>query len=418
MGTGMTQAQGRPPVRAAGFTGVAYAFAVAMLGTTLPTPLYVLYERKFGFGSLGTTVIYAVYAGGVLATLLLAGRLSDRIGRRRMLLAGLAASAASAVVFAVDGSVAALFAGRALSGLSAGAFTATATVALVELAPAARRATATLVATGVNMGGLGCGPLLAGLLAQVAPRPLLLPFLADLVLVAAAVVAVWRAPETLREPHGGWSPRAPRVPSGVRRVFVPAATVGFAGFAVLGLFTAIAPAFLATVLGEGGHLLPGAVVASVFAASTLGQLALARVPGRAALPGGCLALVAGLAGVAGGLLAESLPLLVAGAVVAGAGQGLSLRAGVTGLTAASARVAPEAGAEVVAAYFTVAYIGISLPVVCVGVAADAYGLRTAGVVFVLVVAGLVLAALAVTLRHRRGGGNGVDGAGRPAPGRG
>jgi len=82
---------------------VAFALAVAMLGTTLPTPLYGLYRERFGFSELMITVIFATYAAGVIASLLLFGRLSDQIGRRRVLLPGLALSALSAVALLADG---------------------------------------------------------------------------------------------------------------------------------------------------------------------------------------------------------------------------------------------------------------------------------------------------------------------------
>ena len=154
----------------------AYAFAVAMLGTTLPTPLYPRYEQRWGFTALTITVIFAVYGIGVIAALLFLGGLSDQIGRRPALLAGLTLSAASAVAFLLAGGLGALLAGRALSGLSAGIFTGTGTATLVDLAPPGRKAFATGVATAVNLGGLGCGPLVAGVLAVVATAPLRLPF--------------------------------------------------------------------------------------------------------------------------------------------------------------------------------------------------------------------------------------------------
>src|SRR5919112_6619447 len=161
------------------FALVAYAFAVTMLGTTLPTPLYPIYQARMGFSELIVTVIFAVYAAGVIAALVLVGSWSDRLGRRPMLLAGLALSAASAVAFLIGGrflSLPALLIGRVVSGLSAGIFTGTASVAVVELAPQERRGHATLIATAVNMGGLGLGPVLAGVLAQYAVLPLVVPF--------------------------------------------------------------------------------------------------------------------------------------------------------------------------------------------------------------------------------------------------
>src|SRR5258707_6079377 len=87
--------------RRAGLASVAFALAIAMLGTTLPTPLYDLYRERFGFSELMITVIFATYAAGVIASLLLFGRLSDQIGRRRLLLPGLALAALSAVAFLI-----------------------------------------------------------------------------------------------------------------------------------------------------------------------------------------------------------------------------------------------------------------------------------------------------------------------------
>src|SRR6478672_7841869 len=106
--------------RAQGFVLVAYAFLVTMIGTTLPTPLYPLYEERYSFGELMVTVIFAVYALGVIAGLLVFGNLSDEIGRKPVLLTGLAFSAASALLFIFADSLTPIFAGRIVSGLSAG----------------------------------------------------------------------------------------------------------------------------------------------------------------------------------------------------------------------------------------------------------------------------------------------------------
>ena len=109
---------------------------------------------------------------------------------------------------------------------------------------------------------------------------------------------------------------------------------------------------------------------------------------------GCGGLIAGMALLAAGLAASSLALLVIGGLVAGVGQGLSFRAGLTAVNAASP---PEERAEVASSFFVVAYVAISVPVIGEGVLAEAVGLRTAGLVFaavVAVLAGIVLALLA------------------------
>ncbi|MEU0359845.1 MFS transporter [Streptomyces cyaneofuscatus] len=376
-----------------GCPAAAAVFAIGMAGTTLPTPLYGLYREELGFSELMVTVVFAVYALGVIATLLLAGNVSDETGRRPVLLAALGFSAASALCFLFEGGLPALFAGRLLSGFAAGLLSGAATVTVMELAPPGREAGAGLAATAANMGGLGCGPLLAGLLAEYAPRPLTLPFVAHLALVAVAAVLTWLLPETVTSrvrrfrPH----PQGLAVPPQVRGVFAPSALAAFAGFSLLGLFTAVAPAFVAETLDVHNLALTGLVVFSVFLASTAGQALMGRVGVRRALPGGCFVLVVGLVLVAASLLLASLPLLVAGALCGGLGQGLAFRGAVTAISTAAPA---EHRAATVSAFFVTAYLGISLPVVGVGALTLWLGLRNAGLTF----AGCVLAlALGVGL---------------------
>lgn len=384
---------------ALGLVYVAYAFGVTMLGTTLPTPLYELYQRQFSFANLLTTVIYAVYAVGVLVALLLFGQASDVLGRRRVLFAALTAGALSAVVFLTDAGLPALFAGRVLSGLSAGAVTGAATAMLVELAGPARRARATMLATVINIFGLGCGPLLAGLIAEYAHAPLRLPYLVHLVLLLLAALAVWRTSETVHVRPGA-RPRPQRlaVPREVRPVFVPAAIAVFAAFSVFGLLTAIEPGFLGTLLHVHDKAVAGVVVFTMFAASTLGQLSLARLPQRICLPAGCVVLVAGLAAIGAALATSSLALLVTGTVVVGLGHGVCMRAGLTAVTAGSPA---HRRAEAVSAFFVAAYVGISLPVILCGVGIAVWGLRAAGIAFTAAVAALAMVAFGALLRLQR-----------------
>ena len=235
-----------------------------MLGTTLPTPLYTFYQRRFGFSELMITVIFATYAGGVIAALLLLGPLSDQAGRRPVLLAGLAFSALSATVFLLAGGLGPLLVGRVLSGFSAGIFTGTATATLIDLAPPGREGRATLVAAMANMGGLGCGPLLAGILAQTGTLPIRLSFWVNLGLLLPALIAILVMPEPVsRRGPIHWRPQSLAVPAPVRAIFIRAALAAFAGFAVLGLSTAVSPAFLGKVLSIKSEVVVGAVVFGV-----------------------------------------------------------------------------------------------------------------------------------------------------------
>jgi hypothetical protein len=406
---GPAAAERRAVPRALAFWLVAAAFTTTMLGTTLPTPLYVLYQRELHFSTLMVTVVFATYAVGVLAALLLVGHVSDEVGRRRTLLPGLALAVLSSAVFLAADDLALLFIGRLLSGLSAGIFTGTATAALVDLAGGRNTGRGSLVATVVQMGGLGSGPLLAGLLAEFGPEPLLLPFAVHLGLLVPAAAGVWFMPEpvegAVRRPR--LRVTRPQVPHDMRGTFVRAGIAGFAGFAVLGLFTAVSPSFLGKLLGIDDFALQGAVTFTVFAASAVGQIALVPRFGGTSLPVGCAGLVVGMALLTAGFAALSFQLLLAGGVIAGLGQGMSFRAG---LAAVNAAAPVERRADVASTYFVVLYVALSLPVIGVGVAADLVGLRAAGIVFSVVVAVLAGSVLVALLRAgRMGRGTGRTG---------
>jgi MFS family permease len=380
-------------------TLVGAAFAITMLGTTLPTPLYPLYEKAFHFGELVTTVVFAAYAVGVIAALLLFGHWSDQLGRRPMLQAGLVLSGLSAVVFLLAGTLGWLFVGRVLSGLSAGIFTGTATATIVDLAPDGGKSRASLIAAAVNMGGLGAGPLLAGVLAQYAPLPLTLCFLVDLVLVVLGIVGVYVVAEPVRWPDSvRLQPQKITVPTEIQGVFTRAAIAGFAGFAVLGLFTAVSPAFLGTVLHDTNPAVIGAVVLSVFIASTIGQALSMVIDERLALTVGCASLIAGMILVGTSLPVRSLGMFIGGAVIAGVGQGMSFRAGLGSVTRASP---PDKRGEITSSYFVMLYVGITIPVIGEGAAAMAFGQIVSGLAFAAIVA--ILAAVVLMLLVRSAG---------------
>ena len=375
------------------FGMLAYAFAAIMIGTTLPTPMYALYGEQMHFAVLTTTVIYATYAGGVLFALLAFGRWSDAIGRRPVLLAGVVFAVASAAVFLVAHSVSMLLVGRVLSGLSAGIFTGTATAAVIEAAPENWRTRAAAAATVANIGGLGTGPLLAGLLVEYAPAPLHLSFIVHIVLALLAGAAVLIVPETSQR-TGSIGVQRLSVPAEVRAVFVIAALAAFAGFAVTGLFTAVAPSFLSQVVGITNHAVAGLIACSIFAASAVAQVAARTMNPQRAVAIGCAILVVGMVILAVALHFSSLAGLIAAAVVSGIGQGISFS---RGLAAVAERTPPGRRAEVSSTYFVVAYVAISLPVVGEGLAARRWGLQTAGVTFAIAVAILSIICLVAIL---------------------
>lgn len=364
------------------FALAAAAFVVTMMGTTLPTPLYPLYEGRFEIAPVWIPVIFAVYALAVIAGLLFFGRLSDEIGRRSVLYAGLILSAASAVVFLFSNSIGPLFIGRTLSGLSAGIFTGTATAALIELAPN-DRSYAAKFAVAANVGGLGLGVLLAGALATYTTSALRLPYIADLVLIAGGVAAMSGVPETVEQRRRRWHLRITRlvVPRQIRRTFGTAAVAGMCAFAVSGLFSAIVPAFLAKVLHQPQPILTGAVVFVLFAATALGQLSVGRIPKEYALAVACATLIVGTAALALAVLFKSLTWTFVAAAIEGAGQGLAMG---SGLAAINEETEEQRG-EVSATYFVLLYAALAFPVIGVGILASTWTLPAAALVFCAVI---------------------------------
>jgi MFS family permease len=382
--------------RRSAFWLLALVFAVVMLGTTLPTPLYVVYQARWHFAAATITVIFAVYAAGVLAALQLAGRASDQAGRKPVLAVALGASALSTVVFILAPDTGVLLAARIVSGLSAGLMTGTATAALADLARGGRRAS--LVATVANMGGLGLGPLVAGLFAQYLPRPTVTVFAAYLAALAAAALALLFIPETVsprRRPSLRFTGLG--IPSTGRGEFLAAAAAAFSAFSLLGLFSALAPTFLATVLHEHSHVIAGAVVFLLFGMGTVTQLLASRFPSRAVMLAGLALLLAGLALIVAGLAEAALGLFLAGTVVAGVAVGAVF----LGSLATASRLAPAGRrGQVISAYFVACYCGLTVPVIGVGVLSGIIGDFSAVLILAVLVAALCLLAVASIARAR------------------
>jgi MFS family permease len=374
-----------------------FIFAALMLGGTLPIPLYTLWAPKLGFGAFTTTVIFAAYTVGTIAALLTSAQLSDEAGRRPMLLVAIVSIAASTALFLLADSVVALLLARFISGGATGIITATATAGLHELDEAdGTRSVRT--ATLANMGGLGLGAIVAGVLAQTVGDPTRTVFWVYLALLVPVVAAVWLLPETVSHPH---RPRLqlhrPRLPARSGRVrFAHAAVLMFVAFSILGLFSSLVPAFLRDVLHEGNLAIVGVIVGSVFLIGATTQLALNPERARKALAAAPVMLVAGLAGIEAGLWAQSLGLFLVGTAVSGMGVGLAFKGAIT---ATHELATPEHRAGLTATLFLVAYTGLTIPTVIVGVLNQSLSARAATLIVACGVALLALVAAGQNLNH-------------------
>jgi MFS family permease len=375
-----------------------YLFAVVMLSTTLPTPLYAIYASRLSLKPFMITIVFAVYAVGVLAALLLFGRVADQIGRKPVLVISLALSAISGVIFVTASNLPGLFAGRFVSGISAGLVTGAATAYVSELY--GNRTRGGLLATLANMAGLGLGPLVSGILAEHAGDPTRVPYLVGIALLMPGLLLFFVPDTTARKPGGvraGLKPQRLGVPGEMRVPFAAAAIAGFVAFSLLGFMTSLTGSFLSQGLADHSHQTVGVVTFLAFAAGTIGQLLAGSLSTKRASLVGLAVVPIGLALITSALPAKSLPLFLVGAVIGGAGTGFAFRSAVVSV---AARAPQERRGEVLSTFFVIAYIGIALPVIGAGVLITTTTLLTATIALAVLLAVLAAVASVILLRLR------------------
>jgi len=382
--------------RGSGFWAIAFSFLALTAFSTAPSALYGLYEQQEQLSSLTITIVYAVYSVGVVASLLLAGHVSDWYGRRAVLMPALVIAGVAASVFIAWQSLAGLLVARVLTGVALGAAVATATAYIADL-DAGPDGSVTprsgIVATVANIGGLALGPLIAGVLAEYAPAGLTLPYVVLLAALIVAAVAVAVSPEGHQavRPRPRYRPQRMRAPAQARGQFIAATTGAFLIFAVGGLFAGLAGAFLAGPLHHPSAALTGLAIFLNFAAGVLVQTTTTRWPASRLIAAGLAPAIIGLIVLVASAWTSpaSLALFLIGGAVVGAGGGAILRGSLT-VVIASAGQADRAGA--LATFFTAAYVGLAVPVLGLGIALQFLTPRVTLLLFAAVVGLGILAA--------------------------
>jgi MFS family permease len=335
---------------ATGFWFVAAAFTALMAFGTVPTPLWPLYQARDHFGATTVTVAFAVMVVGAAASFRLLGHLSDRLGRRRIIVPALLVGILSAAVLAAWPALPGLIIGRLLTGVAVGLMASTATAYLTDLHHEARPDSVGspvpgIVATAANLGGLALGPLVAGALAQWVPAPLATSYILFGALMAVLLVLTLLSPETVEtELQAQVRPIRFAVRRGQRAVFGAAAAVGFFAFAVMGLFSSLGAIIVRGELGITSYFIAGLAPFTAFASSAVAQLALGRLSQTHVLTAGTLLFPTGLA--------------LTAAALAGAGAGLLFK---TAVSQSAIAADPASRAGVLAAFFVIAYFGMGLP---------------------------------------------------------
>ncbi len=371
------------------------------------TPLYVRWQREIGFSKGTLTVIFACYIVGLLGSLLVSGVVSDRVGRKPVLLPALGLALAACAIFASASSVAALLVARLFSGIAVGAVVSAGMAAVTDVAGPERRRLAALLASCAMVFGAGLGPLLAGVLGEGV-------FVLEAVLLVVAVLVVVRMPlrgasaasapsasapsvsapsvpapsVPARSAHasGAWV-RIPGVPRGSGGELLMGIAVFAPGITATSFVLSLGPSLLSGLLDTTSPVVAGAMAFVMFLTATGAQFAVQRLDRRTILLAGAVSTTIGMGALIAAVLASSVPLLVAAALLAGAGQGMGQ---LGGLSLLNSSVPPSRLAEANAALNVGGYVPAGVLPVTAGYLSDAAGLTAGATVF-----GAVLMALAL-----------------------
>jgi MFS family permease len=390
------------------YLAAACVLFLVLFGGNLPTPLYPAWQQQFGLSTGTITGVYAVYPAGVVLGLLFGGRLTDQLGRRPIVALAALASVLAEACFIMAGSVGLLFAGRLINGCAIGLFSGPAVAAIAELNPQDDRKKGAWLGALTTVTAIAFGPLLAALLVRFPPVPAMrssFPFVVHLAALATALILVATC---LRETTPtsnlrSWRdvsvvPQGITVPRGIRNRFWPAASVAFLVWACAGLWLALGPSLVMKAAGSSDRLVGGLAVVAVLGTAGAVQVLGRMMDTRNSMTIGLLLLPLGLLLIVATLLLQSRASLVLGCVITGGAQGF----GWMGSSESVGRLAPpDQRASVMSAFYIVAYAGVALPVLAVGVGADWAGLPMAVSTLAVAVTATALSMVACLLRSHR-----------------
>ena len=381
------------------YMSVSVATFALIAAATVPTPLYQLYQKAFHFSEFTLTMIFGIYALGVIPALLVFGPLGDVICRRRVLMAAITLAGLGIMLLLLARGVIWLMAGRVLVGVAVGATQGNATAALVEMQPQKSRRRAGIMMALCTAGGAASGTLTSGLIAEYLPDPFLLSYLLELGILAlgfALVASIKEAAAPVRSFIGFHHPLVERkIFSG----FMAAALAGGLGWSIAGIFLAIVPSYVSNLLHTRNLAAGGALVALMLGSIAFIQIALVNVPTFRLMIFGLCGAVVGLSSTVAAWHLSSLGLMIGGSAICGAAIGMSYLGSISEIN----RLAePEDRGRVNSLYFVIIYLFFSIPTISLGLVATRLGLYTAVFIFAVFVVFFALIVMAwLVIRQRR-----------------
>jgi MFS family permease len=340
-----------------------------------PAVTYPLYAAQWHLTPTVTTAIFAVYPIAVVTVLLLFGNLSDHIGRRAVMLAGLGASLLGVLSFAVASSVEWVFLGRALMGIGVGLAASPSTAALVEFSAPGQSHRASSIATAATALGAALATLVGGALIQYAPFPMHLNFWFLFLVLGVLFAASWFLPRHTRgDTSSRWKPNTIGVPREIRQPFIASAVAVTAAYSLGAIVLSLGAQIARDLIGSGNALVNGAAIA-LFAVTT-GVVAVVakRLPARHSIVSGGLTLAASMALLVFAAVERTLPVFLLALATTGAAYSLLF---LGGLTLINAHAPVHQRGATLSTIYLIGYLLMGVIALALGVAATAWGLKSA-----------------------------------------
>jgi MFS family permease len=307
------------------------------------------------------TLIFGIYALAVLLALLVAGRLSDHLGRRPVLIAATLAQAGTMVLFGTATSAIGLGVARVVQGLITGAALGAIGAALIDL-----NKTRGAIANAVTPPfGTAAGSVVAGVLVQYLPFPTHLVYATFGVVYLLQAIGLAFMAEPI-SPRGGvlasLKPQL-KLPRATREPLLLALPVLVAVWALAGFYGALGPLLVRSLLGSSTPLVGGMTIFILAAFGGLSVLALQHREARQMMLFGVGSLLVGVAAVAGSLPYHSIPVFFLGTAISGVGFGAGFQGAIRTVVPFAA---PHERAGVLSIIFIISYVALGAPAVAAG----------------------------------------------------
>lgn len=360
---------------------------VGVMGTALASPLYPLYQQAWQLSAGDITILYVVYMGSALSSLLFLGRISDQRGFVFVLRSSLVLVTVGITFSAVAWSYWSFLLSRIVIGLASSLIVTSASIGLTKLNKSNDLQRAAATTSLLIAFGFGLGPVIAGLIAQWSAYPLRYSYLPSILMGVIAIYAMFKLPmqaphvtgsEAAAKPKAFWRPSL-HIPSGLARApFLLGAMAAFSAFAMFSLFASLAPSFMRSMVPWHGPAISGLAIGIILFMSSGIQLVVRRWPLKRNLLIGLSAFFLSNILLIINLHYESVALFSSAVLGIAIGHGLCL---ISGMGIVNRIALPTHRSATTSSYLIIAYLGAILPILAIGFLADYWGMKTALTLF-------------------------------------